>query len=60
MLSWLTIMALFPIFSIPAAAGSGGYFLPPNYHPLDNLWKIGLTIAVIWIIVSLLRRPGQG
>jgi hypothetical protein len=39
-----------------AQAGAGGFYLPPNYHPMDNPWKIALTIAVIWIIYRLRGR----
>jgi len=44
--------------AISAHAGSGGYFVPANYHPLDNLWKIALTIAVVWLIIRQLRSSG--
>ncbi len=53
-----TLLPPYLVFaSLPAHAGAGGYFLPANYHPFDNPWKIALTIAVIWIIVKLSRRP---
>jgi hypothetical protein len=55
LLSGLALAMLF-FQTLPASAGSGGFFLPANYHPLDNPWKIALTIAVIWIIVRLRRR----
>jgi hypothetical protein len=42
--------------TLPAYAGAGGFSVPAHYHPLDNLWKIALTIAVIWIIIRLRRR----
>ena len=54
-LRWLTL-AIFSLFSGPAFAGAGGFLVPAHYHPLDNIWKILLTIAVIWIIVRM-RRP---
>ena len=44
--------------STAVRAGSGGFYVPGHYHPLDNLWKLALTIAVVWIIVRLSRNPG--
>lgn len=49
-------LAIISVFCGPAFAGAGGFLTPPQYHPLDNIWKIALTVAVIWIIVRL-RRP---